>query len=312
MTAAVVAAVPLGMLLGLGLWTLVSLVPRLSRPRLSSRVVPYIVDVSPEAREFVARRPADPAPLVIALARPAFAAARGGADRLLGGGASIAARQRQAGIPIDVDGFRARQLAATGAGAALGVAAAILAARIGTAPPPALVGLGVLGAALGLLLPEQLLRRRAAARRHRLREQLPTVLELLALSLSAGEGLFDAVRRIARAGSGELSDELRGVVADVHAGSTLAAALVEGLGPLGVAPIDRLVEQLATALDRGAAVAEVLRAQAQDARDDARRELLEAAGRKEIAMLVPLVFLILPVTVAFAILPGVLVLQLGF
>ena len=37
--------------------------------------------------------------------------------------------------------------------------------------------------------------------------------------------------------------------------------------------------------------------------------MLETAGRKEVAMLVPLVFLILPVTVAFAVWPGIVVLQ---
>jgi len=57
---------------------------------------------------------------------------------------------------------------------------------------------------------------------------------------------------------------------------------------------------------------EVLRAQAQDSRDDAKRQLLESAGRKEVAMLVPLVFLILPVTVVFALFPATLVLELGF
>jgi tight adherence protein C len=35
-------------------------------------------------------------------------------------------------------------------------------------------------------------------------------------------------------------------------------------------------------------------------------------GKYPNSMLVPLVFLILPVTVAFAIFPGVMVLQLGF
>jgi tight adherence protein C len=53
----------------------------------------------------------------------------------------------------------------------------------------------------------------------------------------------------------------------------------------------------------------VLRVQAADAREHARRQLLEAAGKKEIAMMVPLVFLILPTTVAFAVFPGLLVLQ---
>ena len=48
------------------------------------------------------------------------------------------------------------------------------------------------------------------------------------------------------------------------------------------------------------------------ARDDAKRELLELAGKKEVAMLVPLVFLILPITIVIAIFPGLFVLQLGF
>jgi tight adherence protein C len=43
-----------------------------------------------------------------------------------------------------------------------------------------------------------------------------------------------------------------------------------------------------------------LRAQAQDAREGAKRELLETSGKKEVAMMVPLVFLILPITIAIA------------
>jgi tight adherence protein C len=56
----------------------------------------------------------------------------------------------------------------------------------------------------------------------------------------------------------------------------------------------------------------VLRAHALDAREDSERALLEAAGTREVAMLIPLVFLILPVTVLFAVWPGLMVLQLGF
>lgn len=54
----------------------------------------------------------------------------------------------------------------------------------------------------------------------------------------------------------------------------------------------------------------MLRAQAVDARDAGRRQLLEAGGRKEIAMMVPVVFLILPVTVVFAFYPGIVGLSL--
>ena len=58
------------------------------------------------------------------------------------------------------------------------------------------------------------------------------------------------------------------------------------------------------AIERGTPLAEVLRAQATDVREYSKRALLEAGGRKELQMMVPVVFLILPVTVLFALYPG--------
>ena len=54
----------------------------------------------------------------------------------------------------------------------------------------------------------------AAARRRtaRIQEELPTVLEFLALCLSAGEGLLDSLRRVGAVGAGELTGEVRAVV----------------------------------------------------------------------------------------------------
>src|SRR3954453_16214108 len=71
----------------------------------------------------------------------------------------------------------------------------------------------------------------------------------------------------------------------------------------GVPVLARFVDGMAIAGDRGTPLAEVLRAQAVDVREQHRRELLEVGGRKEIAMLVPVVFLVLPVTVVFALVP---------
>ncbi len=52
----------------------------------------------------------------------------------------------------------------------------------------------------------------------------------------------------------------------------------------------------------------MLRAQAADVREFGKRALLEVGGRKEISMMVPVVFLLLPVTVLFALYPGLLTL----
>jgi tight adherence protein C len=38
---------------------------------------------------------------------------------------------------------------------------------------------------------------------------------------------------------------------------------------------------------------------------------VESAGRNEVMMLIPLVFLILPVTIAFAVFPGLIAIQSG-
>ena len=53
------------------------------------------------------------------------------------------------------------------------------------------------------------------------------------------------------------------------------------------------------------------RAQAADAREASRRALMEEGGRREIAQMVPVVFLVLPITVVFALFPGLFVLRLG-
>jgi tight adherence protein C len=91
----------------------------------------------------------------------------------------------------------------------------------------------------------------------------------------------------------------------------LPTALAQVADELRIPSLTRAVTHVVGALDRGSPLAEVLRVQAADARERARRDLLESAGRKEIGMMVPLVFLILPVTVAFAVWPGLFVLQTG-
>ncbi|GAB3408667.1 type II secretion system F family protein [Schumannella luteola] len=312
MSAAIAWAIPAGIGLGLGLWVLASLIPRLRGPRLVDRVAPFVLDVSADARELIARRPAEPSPAFGALAGSLARPARVAISRILGGDEVIAKRLRQAGRDDEVERFRSRQLLAALAGAVVGAVIAALGIRAGTLPIVLAVAVVAVGAALGLLAPEQLLARAARRRGARISEELPTVLEFLTLSLAAGEGLADALRRVARAGNGELARELGRVIAEVNSGIPLATALTRAARTLDVASFARTVDQLVPALDRGTPLVEVLRAQAQDVRGEAQRALIESAGKKEVAMLVPLVFLILPVTVLFAIFPGILVLQLGF
>ena len=103
-------AVAVGILLGFGIWTLISLAPRMRGPRLANRIAPYLVDVSAEARAHVAPRSADPLPVVGMLFAPIGTRARSTFADLLGGRESIARRLRQAGSTLSADAFRSQQL----------------------------------------------------------------------------------------------------------------------------------------------------------------------------------------------------------
>ncbi|WP_104084191.1 type II secretion system F family protein [Cryobacterium sp. Y11] len=303
-------AVLCGSCLGVGLWSLVSLMPRLTRPRLIDRVVPYILDVSVEARSIAARRTVNPIPVFGSLFGPIFGALTRGLSSLLGGSETIARRLHQSGSHKTVDEFRSGQL--VWALLAFAAGTVITIAVLAQLPLPARLVVPFLAGIGGAVLCDWLLQRAATARLARMRSELPTILEFLTLSLSAGEGILDSIRRVSRTSSGELSREFGGVIAEVHTGVPIGVAL-QGLSrAIALPEVTRFVDQVTGALDRGSPLAEVLRAQAQDSREQTKRSLLEIAGKKEVAMLVPLVFLILPMTVLFAIFPGLMVLQTGF
>ena len=135
---------------------------------------------------------------------------------------------------------------------------------------------------------------------------------MMALSVAAGESALASLERICRTSRGELAREFNVILAQTRAGSSLLVALNEFAQSTQIPALSRFVDGVAVAIERGTPLADVLRAQAQDVRDNAKRELLEVAGKKEIAMLAPVVFLILPLTVVFAIFPGLSLMKLAF
>jgi tight adherence protein C len=308
-TAELALAIACGIGFGLGVWSLTSRLPAFARPRLATRIAPFLLDVSPEARRLRDRVPADPVPVIGVLAVPLLEGFQRAFGAVLGSPGRTAVRLRRAGLARGVEGQRLRQLGWTAAGAVVAGGVALLAGLSGSASQFAVAAAPVVGAGLGLAASDHALTRAARRRAGRIESELPTVLEFLALSLAAGEGVHDALARVARVGSGVLADELGGVVAETRVGVPLGAALVRLGDELAIPALTRCLAHVVAALERGSPLAELLRVQAADAREEARRAMLESAGKKEVAMLVPLVFLILPVTVAFAVWPGIVVLQ---
>ncbi|MBS3177593.1 MULTISPECIES: type II secretion system F family protein [unclassified Pseudoclavibacter] len=305
-------AVLCGLGLGIGLWTMLAAVPRLSRPNLAERLAPHLLDVSAAARADVQKTATDPLPVLGTLAAPLMAKGRALLGEVLGGNDRIIGQLRQSGSSASVERFRAEQLTWGLIAAGIGLAAALMLGVTRGMPVIAQVLLPLLLGGVGIFARDQALGR-AAHRRHRqVASEFPTVIEFLSLSISAGEGVFDSLRRVASVSTGELAKEFARVVHHVNTGVSLADALHEMTRGVKYLPLDRCVEHMISALERGAPLVEVLRAQASDARELGKRELLEAAGRKEVQMLVPLIFLILPTTILFALYPAVFVLRTSF
>lgn len=302
------SAVLIGGTLAAGLLCILAALPRWRAVSLTVRIAPYVRDVV--ADEDMPRGLLRGAGMLPAGNRGLWQRAQQGFDRMLGGGEILRLRLAQAGLSADPVAFRGRQLGWLLAGISVGALAVIALAVAGRMSAP-VVAIPILAGATAAVGYDMQLSVRAKARRGRLTDELPTTLEFLALCLSAGEGFLDSLRRVAAVGSGELSAELRQVVLAAGTGSPLADALSEMATRLQLPGLARAVDQVISALEHGAPLAGVLHAQAGDAREDAKRTLIEQAGRKEILMLLPLVFLILPLSVLFAIYPGLFILRLG-
>jgi tight adherence protein C len=295
----------LGVLASSGVIIAVTASPPLRRPRLTDRLAPYLRDAPRQSRLLEDARAVTPFPTVERLLGPVLRDLAAFLDRSLGGSASVRRRLEQAGRRMNLEQFRLEQVLWGAAGLCAGLLLAVISAvRGGRHGPLALLVVALTLTTAGVFLRDRLLSREVALREQRMLAEFPTIAELLALSVAAGEGAVGALERVTRLSAGELARELSRSLADARAGASLVAAL-EGMAARTSLPaLARFVDGIAIAIERGTPLAEVLRAQAVDVREQGRRALLEAGGRKEIAMLVPVVFLVLPVTVVFALFPG--------
>ena len=292
----------LGFLTGLGLLLAWFGLPRHRQAGLADRVLPYLRD-TPRPSNLLAAN-AQTKGVVATLFAPVVGELSGHVERVMGGAASVRRRLLRAGLAPDVDKFRAQQVI-WGVGGGLGMLAIGTLSVLTRGSSPALVVLlTAIGVASGVVAADVFLSRRANKREERMLAEFPTVAELLALAVGAGEGAVGALERVCRLSRGALSDELRRCLADARAGASLPVALHGLADRTGLMSLTRFVDGIVIAVERGTPLADVLRAQAQDVREEGRRAIMEAGGKKEIAMMVPVVFLVLPITVLFAIFPG--------
>lgn len=142
--------------------------------------------------------------------------------------------------------------------------------------------------------------------------ELPEILELMAVSLSAGDGLFGALARVTPRANGVLAESLQKVLLALELGADLETELAWLARNLPQRQIVEFTNKLSIALRRGTPLSQMLRSLAESTRSELRNDLLKQAGRNETRMLIPLIFLILPVTVLFAVYPSLQLLNIDY
>ncbi|MDU0348614.1 type II secretion system F family protein [Actinomyces sp. MRS3W] len=299
-----------GLLAATGILLVVEAVRR-RRPTLADRLEPYVHARPSTSRLLAAASPTADGQTVSAALLETVTRLGGILEAIGSSAESVRRRLARSGTSLTYEELRIQQLLWATAGLAIAAGTGLALSVAWRVNVPLLIVVAIVAAVGGAAARDWWLTRAVNRRRERIESQLPDVVELLALVVGAGQGPVAAMERVVRIGRGELIEELELTLADVNSGTVLTTALTHLEERVGSLHVARLSEAISVALERGTPLADVLRAQAADAREAARRSLMEEGGRREIAQMVPVVFLILPITVVFALFPGLFVLRIG-
>ena len=134
---------------------------------------------------------------------------------------------------------------------------------------------------------------------------------LLSVAFDSGLGVLAALDRVMRNARGLTASKFKRLLSSLELGSTLWDELSELRRSAKDSAVGELVLKLQVALQFGAPLADQLSKLAKSNRAVVAQKLQEQAARNENLMLLPLVFLILPTTVVFAVFPSMQYLQIN-
>ncbi len=169
----------------------------------------------------------------------------------------------------------------------------------------AAISLGLIFGITTFYVFDHLLTLKVRNRRMQIEYEFPALIEMLTLSIAAGETPVAAISRICQRSDSLLSKELARVLKAVQVGKPFHEALDQLGRNLQSPSIRRFVDALVLAMVRGAPIVEVLHRHVAEARINHRNLVMDKAGRAETLMMVPIVFLILPISVLFALWPSI-------
>lgn len=135
--------------------------------------------------------------------------------------------------------------------------------------------------------------------------ELPEILDLLSVSLSSGSSVFNSIKAVVSRAEGAIAKEFRTLLASIELGSSFENELRDLSKRLPQQHVIELCNKLSLAMKRGTPLSKLLQDLSQSVQTDIQNQISKQAGKNETRMMIPLVFLILPITILFAIFPSV-------
>ena len=148
--------------------------------------------------------------------------------------------------------------------------------------------------------------------RAKIESEFPLVVELFAILLAGNMSPANALFHVNESLEGEFAKFLRVTLAQLQNGIALSSALDELSSRVGSPMVRRFCDSLLIAMERGSPLVDVVNRQVEEIRNEQKARLLAGAGKAEIALMIPVVFLILPISVLFALWPSYVSLGGGF
>jgi tight adherence protein C len=148
------------------------------------------------------------------------------------------------------------------------------------------------------------LRRSKKRDREVIEREFPLVVELFAILIGGGMSPSTALAHISENGEGKLITLLQPIIGEMRNGLGLAQGL-DILNRQVESPIiRRFCDSLAISVERGTSLIDVVARQVEEVREAQRRTIADKARKAELALMVPVVFLILPISILFALWPS--------
>ncbi|MDO4230980.1 MAG: type II secretion system F family protein [Lautropia sp.] len=182
--------------------------------------------------------------------------------------------------------------------------------------PKGFPGLGWCFLALvgGAMLPVSWLRDRTAKRVRQITRSLPFYLDVITLAIEAGSNMTGAFQHAAEKGpDGPMADELNRVLRDIRAGRTRAEAMRAMAERLRISAVSNWIAAILSAEKQGSSLGPILRAQADQRRNERFMQAEAMALKAPVKMLFPLMTCIFPCTFIIVFFPiGVRIMEGGF